>query len=104
MAYHRTLKIVHCAIQEDNLFIHPVYTTLYLLTPNSQSIPPLSPPLPSATTSLRTVKVNCDSFVLGCYATDSYKIQILKINNEKKKKSITSIDLRPYKIVIRLPW
>ena len=104
MAYHRILKIDHCAIQEDNLFIHPVYTSLYPLTPNSQSIPPLLPLLPSATTSLRTVKVNCDSFVLGCYATDSYKIKILKINNEKEKKCIASTDLRSYKIVIRLSW
>ena len=52
MVYHRIFVIVSCAIQLPVLyswtllFIHPIYISLHLLIPNSQSIPP-SPPLPS---------------------------------------------------------
>ena len=41
MAYHRILNIVLCAIQQDLLFIHSVYSSLHLLTPASHSIPSL---------------------------------------------------------------
>ena len=51
MLYSRTL-----------LFIHPIYTSLHLLTPNSQSIPLLSPS-PLATTSLFFMSVSLFCFV-----------------------------------------
>lgn len=39
MAYRRTLNIIPCALHRT-LFAHSVYTSLHLLIPNSQSIPP----------------------------------------------------------------
>ena len=38
--------------------------------------------------------------MLGCYVIDSYKVQILKINNEKENIYIASIDLKTYKIAL----
>ena len=41
MIYHRMLNIVHCAIYHRIfLFIHPMYNSLHLLIPDSQSFPP----------------------------------------------------------------
>ena len=40
MVYQRILNVVPCAIQWTLLFIHPVYTDLHLLIPNSQSFLP----------------------------------------------------------------
>ena len=37
MVYHRRLNIVPCAVYRTLLLIHPIYSSLYLLIPNSQS-------------------------------------------------------------------
>ena len=50
MAYHRIFNIVPYAIQCTLSFTHSLYTSLYLLTPNSQSFPPQLR-FPLATTS-----------------------------------------------------
>ena len=44
MVDRRISNVVPCALQED-LVYHPVCTSLHLLTPNSQSLPP-PPTLP----------------------------------------------------------
>ena len=46
MACHRMWNIVPWAISRTLLFIYPIYTSLHLLIPNSQSFLPLHPPVP----------------------------------------------------------
>ena len=55
--YHTILNIVPCVYSRTLLFIHPLYKSLHLLIPDSQSIPPL-PLSPSAITSLFSLSHN----------------------------------------------
>ena len=57
MVYHRIVNIVSCAIQQDLVFIHSLYTSLHLLIPNSQSIPLLLD-LPLTTSSVFSMSVS----------------------------------------------
>ena len=43
MVCHRILNIVSVLYNRIMLFIHPIYCSLHLLIPNSQSFPPLTP-------------------------------------------------------------
>ena len=56
MVYHRILNTVLYAISRTLLFIHSIYNSLHLLTPNSYSIPPPTH-TPLATTSLFSMSV-----------------------------------------------
>ena len=68
MGYQRIVDIVPCATW---LFMHPIYSSLHLLTPTSQSIP-LSPPVNSSiflfhecnVFSLRTTLIDFFNFSL----------------------------------------
>ena len=62
MVHHRILNIVPCVIVLVNrtvLLIHLKYSSVHLLTPNSQSIPP-PPCLPLGNTSLSSVSESLD--------------------------------------------
>ena len=50
VVYHRILNTVPVLYSRTLLFIHPMYSSWHLLTPNSQSFP--LHPHPLATTSL----------------------------------------------------
>ena len=54
MAYHRTLTIVPCAVQQDLLFVCPAHGSLRLWVPPSQS----SPLLPSGNPSLFSMSMS----------------------------------------------
>ena len=56
LLYHRATWEA-CAIYSRTLFIHPIYTSLHLLIPNSQSFP-RSLPSPLGTTSLFFMSVS----------------------------------------------
>ena len=43
MACHRVWNIAPCGIQQTLLYIYPIYNSLHLLMPNSQSFLPLPP-------------------------------------------------------------
>ena len=58
MFYSRTLNVVPALHSRTLLCIHPVYTSLHLLTPNSVHPYPSSP---VATTSLFSTSVVCES-------------------------------------------
>ena len=37
MVYYQILNIVLCAVEQTLVLIHPIYTSLHLIVPNSQS-------------------------------------------------------------------
>ena len=37
MVYYKILNIVLCAVEQTLVLIHPIYTSLHLIVPNSQS-------------------------------------------------------------------
>ena len=75
MVYHRIFNIVPCAILRT-LCIHPVYISLHLLIPNSQSFPH-PPTSPLATTSLFSMPV-------GLYLFHRYVHLCLILNSTYK--------------------
>ena len=72
MVYHRILSTVPCAIQQD-LVVYPSYTSLHLLIPNSQSIPPPLPlPLGNHKSALYVCEfVSVSQIVHLCHILDS---------------------------------
>ena len=69
MVYYRVLDIVPC--DRILLFTHSLYNSLLLLVPNSQSIPPLSPSSPLATTNLFSMFACFGLQVSLCHVLDS---------------------------------
>ena len=63
MVYHRILSRVPVLYSKALLFIHPIYNSLHLLTPNSQSTPP-HPPSSLASTSRFSMSVSRESVSL----------------------------------------
>ena len=59
MVYHRILPIVPCASCSTLLFAHPMYNSLHLLIPNSQSLPP--PALSPLATNHKSVLYVCNN-------------------------------------------
>ena len=59
IVYHRILNIVPCAACRILLFLHPMYNSLHLLIPNSQSNPP--PALSPLATNPKSVPYVCNS-------------------------------------------
>ena len=85
---HRVSNIVPSAIQQYLLFIHSLYTNLYLLIPNSQSLPP--PLLPSLgsqksvlyiweSVSVSYLPANLDAFYLYSFGDKSLFLKFFSI-------------------------